>query len=143
MVRRILMGATCLGMSRRALDMMCSHVKQRSTFGVPLAERQAIQWWIADAATRMHACRLMVKDAASKFDAGEDVRLVASMIKVMATEMATDVIDKAMQAFGAMGMTKELPLQLLAEKVRIMRIYEGPTEVHRMSIAKRTLAAYR
>ena len=63
------------------------------------------------------------------------------MIKVFATEMAQEVMDNAMQAFGAMGMTKELPLQLMAQQVRVQRIYEGPTEVHRMAIARRVLEA--
>ncbi len=107
--------------------MMCDHAKQRTTFGVRLADRQAIQWWIADAAIAIHACELMALDAAVKQDAGRDVRTEASMIKVFATEMASRVIDHAMQAFGAMGMTKEMPLQLMAQKVRTMRVYEGPT----------------
>jgi len=140
-VRRLQMGAWAIGMSRRALDMMCSHVKQRETFGVKLADRQAIQWWIADAATKIHACRLMVMDAAAKQDDGRDVRTEASMIKIFATEMATEIIDHAMQSFGAMGVTKELPLSLMSQKVRTMRVYEGPTEVHRMVIARRILAA--
>ncbi|HEY4252747.1 MAG TPA: acyl-CoA dehydrogenase family protein [Roseomonas sp.] len=141
-VRRLEMGARCIGMSLRALEMMCVQAKQRSTFGVPLAERQAIQWWIADAATKIHACRLMVQAGAATLDAGGDVRNEASMIKVFATEMATEVVDHAMQTFGAMGMTKELPLQLLAQQVRVMRVYEGPSEVHRMAIAKRTLKQF-
>ena len=140
-VRRLQMGATAIGLSRRAMDMMLSHVKQRRTFGDLLSNRQAIQWWIADGAMKMHACRLMVQDAAAKLDRGEDVRQDCSMIKVFATEMATEIIDNAMQSFGAMGVTKELPLQLMAQKVRVMRVYEGPTEVHRATIAKRILAA--
>ncbi|PZW48091.1 acyl-CoA dehydrogenase [Humitalea rosea] len=138
-VRRLQLGARCVGISSRALQMMSVHAKQRVTFGVPLADRQAIQWWIADAAIRIHACRLMVMSAAAKLDAGGDVRNEASMIKVFATEMVQEVVDHAMQAFGAMGMTKELPLQLFAQQVRLMRIYEGPTEVHRMAIARRAL----
>ena len=67
------------------------------------------------------------------------MRMEISMIKVFATEMANEVIDHAMQAFGAMGMTKELPLPLMAQKLRTMRIYEGPSEVHRMVIARRLL----
>lgn len=141
-VRRLQMGARCTGIARRALAMMCEHAKQRVTFGVKLADRQAIQWWIADAATRIHICRLMVRDAAAKLDAGADVRNEASMIKVFGTEMAQSVVDNAMQCFGAMGMTKELPLQLLAQQVRVMRIYEGPSEVHRMAIARRVLKAH-
>ena len=90
-VRRLQMGAWCIGMSRRALDMMVEHVKQRVTFGQRLADRQAIQWWIADAAMKIHACRLMVYDAAAKADAGRDVRTEASMLKVYGTEMATEI----------------------------------------------------
>jgi acyl-CoA dehydrogenase len=138
-IRRLQIGAWCLGMSRRALDMMCAHAKLRTTFGQLLADRQAVQWWIADASIRMHALRLMLLDAAQKQEQGKDVRTEASMIKVYATEMATDIIDRAMQAFGAMGVTKELPLHLMAQKVRVMRVYEGPTEVHMMTIARQTL----
>jgi acyl-CoA dehydrogenase len=126
-------------MSRRALDMMVEHTKQRVTFGQRLADRQAIQWWIADAAVKIHACRLMVYDAAAKADAAREIRQEASMIKLYATEMATEVIDHAMQAFGAMGVAKELPLQLMMQKVRTMRVYEGPSEVHRMAIARRII----
>jgi acyl-CoA dehydrogenase len=139
-VRRLQMGAWCVGMARRALDMMMDHAKQRSTFGVKLADRQAIQWWIADAAVKIHACRLMVLDAAAKQDAGQDVRTEASMVKLFGTEMVTEVLDHAMQTFGAMGVAKELPLQLMMQKVRTMRVYEGPSEVHRMVIARRMLA---
>ena len=138
-VRRLQIGAWCLGMSRRALHMMVEHAKQRVTFGQKLADRQAIQWWIADAAMKMHACRLMVMDAARKQDEGRDVRNEASMIKVYATEMASEIIDHAMQTFGAMGVTKELPLHLMAQRVRVMRVYEGPTEVHMMAIARKVL----
>jgi alkylation response protein AidB-like acyl-CoA dehydrogenase len=138
-VRRLQIGAWCIGMSRRALSMMCEHAKQRVTFGAPLADRQAVQWWIADAATKIHACRLMVMDAANKHDQKKDVRTEASMVKVFATEMATEIIDSAMQTFGAMGVTKELPLHLMAQKARVMRVYEGPSEVHRMVIARRQL----
>lgn len=141
-VRRLEMGARCIGIASRALEMMCRQAKQRVTFGMPLSERQAIQWWIADAETKIHACRLMVQAGAATMDAGGDVRNEASMIKVFSTEMAADVVDQAMQTFGAMGMTKELPLQLLAQQVRVMKIYEGPTEVHRMTIAKRALKRY-
>ena len=122
--------------------MMCEHVKERETFGAKLADRQAIQWWVADAATKIHATRLMMMDAAAKQDAGRDVRMEASMLKVYATEMATEVIDHAMQSFGAMGMTKELPLQQMLQKVRVMRVYEGPSEVHRMAIARKILRGY-
>jgi acyl-CoA dehydrogenase len=137
--RRLEMACWCIGMAQRALDMMCEYAPQRTTFGVPLAERQAIQWWVADAATQIHACRLMAYDAAWKLDQKRDVRTEVSMIKVYATEMAWDVVDKAMQTFGAMGMTKETPLQLMASHIRNMRIYDGPSEVHRWVVARKLL----
>lgn len=137
--RRLEMGSTCIGIARRACDMLCEHAKQRETFGIKLAERQAIQWWVADISTRMHAYRLMVLDAADKTDRGEEVKQEASMIKVFATEMAYEACDYAMQTLGALGMTLELPLSALWQKARVMRMYEGPSEVHRQAIARRVL----
>src|SRR6266542_2096181 len=137
--RRVQMACWCIGIAQRAVDMICEHARQRVTFGAPLADRQTIQWWVADAATQIHACRLMVHDAACRIDRGGDARSEVSMIKVFATEMAWDILDKAMQTFGAMGMTKEIPLQLMASKVRLMRIYDGPSEVHRWVIARNLL----
>jgi len=137
--RRVQMACWCIGIAQRAVDMICEHARQRVTFGAPLADRQTIQWWVADAATQIHACRLMVYDAACKNDRGRDARSEVSMIKVFATELAWDIIDKAMQTFGAMGMAKEIPLQLMASKVRLMRIYDGPSEVHRWVIARNLL----
>ena len=137
--RRLEMACTCIGIAQRALDMMCEYAPQRVTFGAPLAERQTIQWWVADSATKIHACRLMAYDAAWKLDQGRDARTEVSMIKVYATEMAWDIVDKAMQMFGAMGMTKEVPLQLMAGIVRNMRIYDGPSEVHRWVVARKLL----
>ncbi|MEZ5649333.1 MAG: acyl-CoA dehydrogenase family protein [Burkholderiaceae bacterium] len=134
--RRVEMAARCVGRAQRALDMICEYAPQRTTFGATLAERQAIQWWVADAATRIHACRLMTYEAATRIDRGDQARTQVSMIKVFATEMAWEIIDHAMQTFGAMGMTKELPLQQMANETRLMRIYEGPSEVHRWVIAR-------
>lgn len=141
--RRCEMAAWSIGMAQRALDMICEYAPQRKTFGLPLSERQAIQWWVADAATRIHAARLMTYHCAWKLDLGQDVRTEISMIKAYATEMAWEVVDRAMQTFGAMGMTKELPLQLMASKLRTMRIYDGPTEVHKWVVARNLLGSSR
>lgn len=140
--RRLEMGSTCVALAERALKMMCEHVQDRVVFGETLASKQAIQWWIADSEIAIHATRLMVDDAVAKIDRGEDIRNEASMLKVYGTEMAGDVIDKAMQSFGAMGMTEELPLYLMAQRIRLSRIYEGPTEAHRMVVARRALAKH-
>ena len=141
--RRMQMAAWCIGLAQRALDMMCEYAPQRTTFGQPLSNRQSVQWWAADAATKIHAARLMTYDCAWKLDQGRDVRNEISMVKVFATEMAWEVIDHAMQCFGAMGMTKEMPLQLMAASARNMRIYDGPSEVHRMVVARNLMGTKR
>lgn len=137
--RRLEMASWCIGIAQRALDMICEFAPRRVTFGKPLSERQSIQWWVADAAMKIHACRLMVYDCAWKLDQGQSVRSEISMCKVYATEMAWEIVDNAMQTFGAMGMTKEMPLHLMASLVRNMRIYDGPSEVHRWVIARNLL----
>ena len=137
--RRIQMAAWSVGMAQRALDMILEYAPQRKTFGAPLSERQAIQFWVAEAATKIHATRLMTYDCASKLDQGRDVRNEISMIKWYATEMAYETVDRAMQAFGAMGVTKELPLALMQAKLRTMRIYDGPTEIHKWVVARNLL----
>ncbi|MDP1630811.1 MAG: acyl-CoA dehydrogenase [Caulobacter sp.] len=141
--RRLQMGIWGYTLAQRALDMMIEHAGQRETFGAKLADRQAIQWWVADAATKIHAARLMAYDIAWKLDQGRDVRVEISMLKVFGTELGWEVIDQAMQTFGAMGMTKELPLQMMAGQMRTMRIYDGPSEVHRWVIARDRLGLKR
>lgn len=141
-VRRLEIGARSIGMASRALAMMSAHVQQREVFGQKLADRQSIQWWIADAATNIHLTRLLVQDAARKADRGEDIRTEASMVKVFSTEMASAVVDHAMQSFGALGMTREMPFGAMAARLRMSRVYEGPTETHRMVIARRSLTDY-
>ncbi len=141
--RRIEMASWSIGMAQRALDMLIEYAPQRTTFGAPLSERQQIQWWVADAATRIHACRLMTYDCAWKLDQGRDVRNEISMIKAYGTEMAYEVVDNVMQAFGAMGMTRELPLHLMQSKLRTMRIYDGPTEIHKWVVARNLLGLKR
>ena len=140
--RRLEIAANCIGKAQRELNMMCEYAAQRTTFGEPLSNRQSIQWWIADAEMAIHASRLMVYHAAWKLDRGMDVRHEISMAKVHATEMAQQTVDNAMQAYGAMGMTMELPLQAMANSIRLMRIYDGPSEVHRMVVARNKLRPY-
>jgi acyl-CoA dehydrogenase len=137
--RRAEMAANAIGMAQRAMEMMIDYAPQRVTFGKPLSERQTVQNWIADAAIRIHAARLMTYDCAWKLDQGRDVRSEISMIKSYALEMAWEVVDHAMQCFGAMGMTREMPLQQMAGRLRLMRIYDGPTEIHNWVVARNLL----
>lgn len=134
--RRAEMAANAVGTAQRALEMMVDYAPQRTTFGKPLSERQTVQNWISDAATRIHAARLMTYDAAWKIDEGRDTRQEISMIKSFALEMAWEVVDHAIQCFGAMGVTREMPLHLMASRLRVMRIYDGPTEIHNWVVAR-------
>ena len=141
--RRLQMASWSIGMAQRALDMMLEYAPQRVVFGEPLANRQAIQWWIAEAYTRIKAATLMTYETAWKLDRGADVRTDISAVKAYATEMAYEVLDHAMQMHGAMGMTKELPLSLMSGHLRTMRIYDGPTEVHKWVVARNLLGLKR
>ncbi len=134
--RRLQMAAWAIGTAARATDMLVEHARDRTTFGQRLADRGVVQAWVADAATRIHAARLMTQHAAWLLDQGRDPRVEVSMVKAFACEMAWEVVDRAMQALGALGMTLEMPLQLMAAKLRTMRIYDGPTEVHRWVVAR-------
>lgn len=141
--RRLQMASWSIGMAQRALEMMLEYAPERVVFGEPLANRQSVQWWIADAYTRIKAATLMTYETAWKLDKGADVRTEISAVKAYATEMAYEVVDHAMQLYGAMGVTKELPLSLMSGHLRTMRIYDGPTEVHKWVVARNLLGLKR
>jgi len=139
-IRRLEIGTRCVGQAKRALEMMLDQARVRKTFGQLLEDRQSVQWWIADSAVDIHATRLMAYQAAWRADQGEtDLRLESSMIKIFATEMVGRVVDRAMQIYGGYGMSKDLPLEFLYRVVRMHRIYEGPSEIHRWQVAKHLL----
>lgn len=136
-VRRVDIGARCLGASRRLIDMMCRYSTERETFGKPLAERQAVQFMIADSEIDLQAARQLVYDAALRLEDGlVDIRKHASIVKVFATEMLSRTVDRAMQVHGAMGYSKELPIEFVYRNSRVLRILEGPSEIHRTQIAR-------
>jgi alkylation response protein AidB-like acyl-CoA dehydrogenase len=139
-VRRVEVAMRCIGASERLLELLVEQANNRVTFGAPLASRQAIQWWIADATTGIHAARLMAYNAAWKIDQGKhDIRYEASMLKVFATELVGKVADWTLQAHGGMGVAKEMPIEFFYRLCRIWRIVEGPSEVHRIVIARNRL----
>ncbi|QVQ28217.1 acyl-CoA dehydrogenase family protein [Achromobacter deleyi] len=136
-VRRLDIAARCIGLASRCLDMMVEQANSRRTFGALLADRQAIQWWIADSYQEIEMVRLMTYRLAWKIDQGvTDFRRDGSMVKVQATELIQRVVDRAIQLFGGMGLSKELPLEYIARMCRVLRIVEGPSEVHRWVIAR-------
>ena len=133
---RIPYAAGCIGIAQEALDMACGWVKQRPTRDGVLADKQAIQWMIADSEVELRAARLLVYDAASKVDAGLPGKIDASICKLYGTETAGRVVDRAIQMFGGMGVAQEMPLERWYRELRVKRIGEGPSEVHRMVIAR-------
>ena len=139
-IRRLEIASRCVGAAERLLTMMMEYTKSRSTFGEPLASRQTIQNWIADGAMKLHQCRLVNYDAAAKFDSGStDIRFEASIAKVTGTEMLSEVVDHCLQAHGANGVGKDLPIEYYYRLVRAWRIVEGPSEIHRITLARRLL----
>ncbi|MEM9742515.1 MAG: acyl-CoA dehydrogenase family protein [Pseudomonadota bacterium] len=134
--RRLEMVAWAIGMAERALEMICEYAPQRVTFGESLASRQTIQNWVSDAAAKIRASKLMAYETAWKQDQGMNARTDFSMAKFYALESAYEIVDHAMQTFGAMGMTKEWPLYMMSSKLRTMRIYDGPSEIHRWVVAR-------
>jgi acyl-CoA dehydrogenase len=135
-------GARPVGIARRALDMMIDYSQHRVTFGRPLADRQAIQFMIADSAMELHATRLMVYECAWRHDRGDDVRNLSYMVKVMSTEMAGRVVDKAIQVHGGVGLTKDLPLEWWYRQIRSTRITEGANEVLRWRLGQNLIRAH-
>ncbi len=132
--------AACnLGVAVTAHRMAIAHARQRSTFGAPLSQRQAIQWMLADAEVELRAARWLIWEGAWKADRGEDARVEASIAKLHSSEVLGRVIDAAVQIHGGYGVSKEFPLERWYREARVRRIGEGPSEVHRMVIARALL----
>jgi alkylation response protein AidB-like acyl-CoA dehydrogenase len=131
-----------LGQMQRAFDLMCSYSLEREAFGGPLAEKQTIQNWIAESAADIQACRLMTMEAAKKIDAGDEARVEVSVIKFYAARVLNEVIDRAVQVHGALGLTDRTPLYAMLTAARAGRIYDGPDEVHKMVVSRRILKEY-
>ena len=141
-VGRIKHGARALGAAERCLELASSYAKQRVTFGELLADRQGIQWMLADSYVSLHAARLMVYQAAWKYDRGEDTRNEAFIVKLFCDEMAFDIADRCMQIHGGIGLTTDLPIEKIWREQRALRITEGASEVMRMVIARHVLKIY-
>ena len=133
-----------LGQSKRAFDMMCERAVSRYTHGSLLAEKQTIQNWIADSKAEMHAARLMTLHAAWKMDqvGASAARDEIAMIKYYGATVLHNVIDRALQVHGSLGYSADMPLEAMYRAARAARIYDGPDEVHRQTVARRVLKDY-
>jgi acyl-CoA dehydrogenase len=133
-----------LGVSRRAFDMMCERSLYRESHGSLLAKKETVQNWIADSAAEMQAARLMTLHAAWKMDTegASAARQEISLIKFYGARVLGEVIDRALQAHGALGYSTDLPLEAMYRYARAARFYDGPDEVHRASVARQILRGY-
>jgi acyl-CoA dehydrogenase len=133
-----------LGVSRRAFDMLCERALSRYSHGSLLADKQTVQNWIADSAAEMHAARLMTLHAAWKMDneGASAARQEIALIKFYGAKVLHDVVDRALQAHGSLGYSTDLPLEQMYRFARAARLYDGPDEVHRQSVARQILRGY-
>jgi acyl-CoA dehydrogenase len=133
-----------LGQSKRAFDMLCERAVSRTTHGSLLADKQTIQNWVADSLAEMTAARLMTLQAAWKMDneGAAAARVEIAMIKYFGAGVLYNVIDRAIQIHGALGFSTDLPLESMYRHARAARIYDGPDEVHRVTVARQTLKRY-
>lgn len=141
-VGRIRHGARSIGVIERCLELGCKYAKERVTFGQPLADRQAVQWMLAESYMELHQLRLMVYDAAWKYDQGRDIRTEAYMAKIFGDSQSFHAADRCMEIHGGMGLATDLPIEAFWRDQRSMMITEGPIEILKMTLARNVLRAY-
>ncbi|EXG79635.1 acyl-CoA dehydrogenase family protein [Cryptosporangium arvum] len=139
---RYLLPSRAIGSCERLIEMAVAQANSRTTFGEPLAERQAIQWMIADSAVELQALRLLVLHAAWQVEAGQDSRQAQSMAKLYGGVKANEIVDRVLQIHGGMGYTRELPIERWYRELRLLRIYEGTDEIQRRTIARNILKGH-
>jgi acyl-CoA dehydrogenase len=134
-----------LGQSRRAFDMLCERAVSRYTHGSYLAEKQTIQNWVADSMAEMTQARLLTLYAAWKMDkvGAANARVEIAMIKFAGAQVLYNVIDRSLQVYGSLGFSTDMPLEHMYRAARAARIYDGPDEVHRVTVARQVLKGYK
>ena len=140
---RIFHAMRWLGQAQRAFDLMCERLHNRSAFGGPLADKQLMQQHVFDSLSEIQACRQLTLHAAKCIDSGDPGRVEIGLIKVVGARMVHNVIDRAIQVYGAAGLTDDTPLSRMYRHAREARVYDGPDEVHIQSVAKQILKRYR
>ncbi|WP_243793480.1 acyl-CoA dehydrogenase family protein [Saccharopolyspora gloriosae] len=139
---RYLLPARALGGCERMMEMSMDYARNRQTFGAPIADRQAIQWMIADSAVEIEALRWLVLQAAWQADQGADSRHAQSIAKLYGGTRANEIVDRMLQIHGGMGYTRELPIERWYRDIRLLRIFEGTDEIQRRTIARNLLKGH-
>jgi alkylation response protein AidB-like acyl-CoA dehydrogenase len=132
-----------LGQAQRAFELMCQRLNSRTAFGEPLAAKQLMQQHVFESYAQIQSCRLLTLHAAAAIDRGEQARVEIGAIKVVGARMLHDAIDRAIQCYGAAGLTDDTPLSFMYRAARFGRIYDGPDEVHVHTVARRILKQFR
>jgi alkylation response protein AidB-like acyl-CoA dehydrogenase len=138
-IGRCALGASSLGSAKEAYELALKYAIERQQFGRPIADFQAIQFKLAEMVVKIYTMEQIVYDCAKKVDRGESATLESSIVKLYATEMASEVIDEAIQIHGGMGFSRELPLERMYRDARVTRIFEGTNEIQRHVIAREIL----
>lgn len=141
-ISRVLVAASSLGTAERALELSVRRARERVTFGKPIADRQAVQRYIAEMATDVYALRGILADAAAKWDAGRRIPAEASMCKQFALEAVGRVTDRALLVHGGIGYTRQFPVERLYRDARLNWLEEGTPTIQYMVAAKEVLAGY-
>jgi acyl-CoA dehydrogenase len=141
-IGRIRHAARAIGVIERCLELGAGYAKQRVTFGAPLAERQSVQFALADSYMDLHQLRLMTYDAALKYDQGRDIRVEAYMGKVFGDAQSFVAADRCLTIHGGIGLTTDLPIEKFWRDQRSMMITEGPNEILKMTLARHVLKTY-
>ncbi|MBE1581889.1 acyl-CoA dehydrogenase family protein [Nonomuraea angiospora] len=131
-----------LGQAQRAFDLMCRRLQERTAFGEPLAAKQLMRQHVFDSYAEIQAARLLTLHAAEAVDAGSQARVEIGAIKVVGARTLHNVIDRAIQVYGAAGLTPDTPLDRMYRHARAGRIYDGPDEVHIDAVGRRILGEY-
>ncbi|TIC86794.1 acyl-CoA dehydrogenase [Nocardioides sp. GY 10113] len=139
---RIFHAMRWLGQAQRAFDLMCHRLNQREAHGSRLADKQLMQQHVFDSWTEIQSARLMTLAAARRMDAGDQARVEIGALKVAGARVLHDVVDRALQVYGAEGLTDDTPLSRMYRAARLARFYDGPDEVHIQSVATRLLRGY-
>jgi acyl-CoA dehydrogenase len=139
---RFLLPASAIGAAERMLGMAIEHAKSRRSMGQPIINYQAIQWQIADSHVEIEAAKWLTMYAAWQLENGIDNRHSSAIAKLSGGLMANEVVDRVMQIHGAMGYTREMPIERWYRDLRVLRIYEGTDEIQRRTIARNLVKGY-
>ncbi|RJP70020.1 MAG: acyl-CoA dehydrogenase [Ignavibacteriales bacterium] len=134
---RLCIGACCVGASKEMMEIASKYANQRKQFGQAISHFQGIQFMLADMSTKIYAMESLLYRAALKYDRHKDASFEAAMVKLFCSEAVAEVADKALQIHGGMGFSRELPIEKFYRDARILRIFEGTSEIQKMIIGKK------